>query len=47
MPEANEWMERRSKAPEKAREQYFLLCQQLFCAVALLRITAPEQSDDL
>jgi hypothetical protein len=41
-------MERRSKAPEKARKQNFLLCQQLFCAVALLQtVSEPEQNDDL
>jgi hypothetical protein len=47
VPETNEWMKCRSQAPEEAREQYFLLCQQLFHTMALLKTTSPAQKYEM
>jgi hypothetical protein len=47
VPETDQWVKGRSQAPEEAREQYLLLCHQLFHTMALLKTISPAQKDDL
>jgi hypothetical protein len=47
VPETNERVKCRSQAPEEAREQYLLLCQQLFHTMALLETISPARKDEL